>query len=106
MSSGAEEGGVNLAIAEKAIEDIIQERGRQDAKWGRQDHEPSVWLMILGEEVGEATKAALEAKFGEGGERDWQHSMREYRSEMVQVAAVAMAMIESVDKNELAACNE
>ncbi len=48
--------------------------------------------MILGEEVGEANKAALEAKFGS-------KTLAEYREELVQVAAVAVAMIQCLDRN-------
>ena len=68
------------------------ERCKQDRKWGVQDHSPADWLMILGEEFGEASKAALEARFGhnDGG--------RNYRKELIQVAAVAVAMIESLDR--------
>lgn len=67
--------------------DIQAERERQEAKWGEQNHDPFVWLAILMEEVGEVGKATVE--------RDW----REYRAELVQVAAVAEAMILSTDRN-------
>lgn len=69
------------------------ERERQEAKWGQQNHHPFHYLAILGEEVGEANKAAVQA-FGEGGE--W----IEYRKELIQVAAVAVAMIECFDRNQ------
>ncbi len=81
---------------------ISDERIRQDAKWGVQNHTPAVWLMILGEEVGEANKAALEALAPCGspiGQREqW---LREYREELIQVAAVAVSMVECLDRNEL-----
>ena len=76
----------------KILNEVRQERKRQDEKWGEQNHNPADWLMILSEEVGEASKAALEAKFvhDDGGLR--------YRKELIQVAAVAVAMVESLDR--------
>lgn len=71
----------------RAQRDISRERMRQDEKWGQQNHDPFVWLAILLEEVGEAGKAAIE------------HDAHGYRDEMVQVAAVARAVIESFDRN-------
>lgn len=62
------------------------ERRRQDTKWGVQDHLPEKWITILMEEVGEAAHGRLE------GDR------LNYREELVQVAAVAVAMIESLDR--------
>ena len=66
---------------------IRNERSRQEAKWGQQNHDPLLWLAILGEEVGEANKAAIE---GEGGK---------YCKELVEVAAVAVAAVESYYRN-------
>lgn len=80
--------------------EIQDERKRQDEKWGEQNHEPPDWLMILGEEVGEVNKAALETHFGDI--KDWS----EYRKELIQVAAVAVSMIESLDRNENAPSNK
>lgn len=75
------------------LEEIAKERNRQDEKWGEQNHSPADYLTILGEEVGEANKAALEAKFAG---KPWD----DYRKELVQVAAVAVAMIECFDRNK------
>lgn len=73
--------------------EVQRERERQEMKWGRQDHAPAFWMLILGEEFGEAQKAALEASWGGGA------SWADYRAELVQVAAVALAAIESLDRN-------
>ena len=76
----------------KIFEEIEGERYNQDQKWGEQNHLPSIWTDILMEEVGEVSKAILEATFGDG-------SWNEYRKELIQVAAVAIAMLESFDRD-------
>ena len=75
------------------IEEIRAERVRQDEKWGEQNHPPFIWLVVLGEEVGEACEAALEAQYGG-------KPLANYRAELVQVAAVALAAIECLDRWE------
>lgn len=77
----------------KALSNVLYERKCQDAEWGEQNHKPAEWLMILGEEVGEANRAALEAQFGG-------KDIIRYRDEMVQVAAVALAAVESFDRGK------
>lgn len=98
---------------EKILDEIRQERERQDSKWGQQNHNKPAWCMILGEEVGEVNRAALQSHFnyalpGEGMDLDDPVSSTkrrqnrwnaEYREELIQVAAVAIAMIESLDRN-------
>ncbi len=74
------------------VDEIKAERRRQDEKWGEQNHNPEWWMVILMEEVGEASETILEAKFGD-------RSLDKYRQEMIQVAAVALAAIESFDRN-------
>ena len=67
------------------IANILRERDRQDEKWGAgRTLSPEMWLTILMEEVGEAAKAALEGSAN-------------YPVELTQVAAVAIAAIESYD---------
>ena len=85
---------------ENVFDAVRKERIRQDAKWGEQNHAPMEWLPILMEEVGEASKEALELYFmidtpGGNAER-----VARYRNEMVQVAAVAISMIECLDRND------
>lgn len=77
------------------IEEVLAERRRQDEKWGEQNHQPVEWLMILAEEVGEANKAALEMYFDH-----YYDAYRGYREELIQVAAVAIQMIESLDRGK------
>ena len=66
--------------------EVQAERDLQDLLWGVQEHPPFMWLSILGEEFGEVCKAANES------------ALRDYRSELVQVAAVAVAAIEAYDR--------
>ena len=74
------------------IGQVIEERKRQDEKWGPQDHTPHYWLSILLEEAGEAAKAMIADTV------DWQ----KYRKELVQVAAVAVAAVENLDAQIMA----
>lgn len=87
---------------ESVLEEIRKERKRQNKKWGEQNHEPFTYLAILGEEVGEANQAAIEAhNFGKNDKPVWDDKkLTLYREELVQVAAVAVAMIECYDRNK------
>lgn len=70
----------------QAFMEVRDEMARQRATWGEQNHDPYAYLVILMEEVGEASQAAVKAQF-EGG------SIDRYEEELVQVAAVAVSMI-------------
>ncbi len=75
----------------QVLAEIAAERDRQDRRWGEQNHGPALFFAILSEEVGEVAKeiAESQARPLEGGN---------YRAELVQVAAVAAAMIEAYDR--------
>lgn len=79
-----------LGYAEEstALADVAAERRHQDTKWGEQNHTGLYWLAILTEEVGEVAKALITDNAGAA----------EYRAELVHVAAVAVAAIESLDR--------
>lgn len=77
--------------------EILQERERQIVKWGVQNHKPIEYLSILMEEVGEVAREALENHFTDFYPT---HSLDNYRKELIQVAAVAVAMIESLERNQ------
>ena len=79
--------------------DITQERENQVKKWGVQNHSPVEWLAILMEEVGEVSREALEYHFHKFYKADGQ--LERYEKELIQVAAVALAMLESLSRNEL-----
>lgn len=72
-----------------ALDDVYAERCSQDRKWGPSEDRPAPSLRILIEEVGEVAKAMQE-------ETD-----AELRAELVQVAAVAVAMVEGIDRGDV-----
>lgn len=85
------------------LELVAEERRRQEKKWGEQNHDPFLYLTILGEEYGEACEAALRSRFpGKVDEADRELVMatirNDLRMELVQVAAVAVAMLECLDR--------
>lgn len=74
----------------RVLSDVAAERRRQRDRWGEQlEHPDLVWSAILGEEVGEATQAALHDTFGG-------KAAGTLYAEVVQVAAVAVAWLEAL----------
>ncbi len=73
-------------ILERIIENVVEERIRQDNTWGKlNDYEPSQWLTILVEEVGEVAKEILTMPYDEPAEK--------YLQELTQVITVSVAAI-------------
>ena len=67
---------------------IAKERKRQDDKWGAdRDLNDGMWLAILVEEVGEASEAILK-------------DLPTLKDEVIQVAAVAIAWLENLERRE------
>ena len=78
-----------------ALLDVLDERKRQDEKWGEQNHSPYIYLAILLEEVGELAQAILHSQFGgKAGGFD------NVRKEAIHTAAVALAIIECLDRDK------
>ncbi len=71
---------------------VIWERRRQYQKWGQQSHSPAVWAVILGEEKGEVDRAVLE------------HDGETLREELIQVAAVALAVASGLPEPKMIPC--
>jgi NTP pyrophosphatase (non-canonical NTP hydrolase) len=67
--------------------DIDSEREKQLDQWGDQRHSSHTWVTILVEEIGEAAQAALKGQ------------LENWRLEMIQIAAVAVAALEDFDRN-------
>lgn len=98
------EGQFSPLITGRVLDEVFKERERQDLKWGQQNHSVPEYLMILGEEVDEANKEALEEYFAEKGPQPSDSEPHaadytEYRKELIQIAAVAVSMVECLDRN-------
>lgn len=76
-----------------ALMDVSAERRRQTAKWGVQSLTWPEWILVLTEEVGEAAQAVNDA-YWHGAE------LGHLREELVQVAAVAVQIIEAIDADQ------
>lgn len=71
--------------------EVLAQRDYQDNRFGIRTMDPTLWLPILGEEVGEVNKAVVEIVFEQADKQN-------LRDELIQVAAVAIAMIEDLDR--------
>lgn len=80
-----------IAVAD----DVLDERIKQNIKWGKQNHPYTVWLAILMEEVGEVAQAMQE-----GSAHHKKSDASDLYSELIQVAAVATAIAEQVLDDE------
>lgn len=77
---------------------VLNERLRQNRKWGEQRHDLGTWLQILIEEVGEVAQA-MQTHKGWGKDTDASNLYEE----LIHVSAVASAIAEQVmeqDENE------
>lgn len=74
---------------------VLQERYRQNLKWGRQEHGKGNWLAILIEEVGEVAQAM---QSGSPSSKD--SDANNLYEELIHVAAVASAFAEQVYRNK------
>ncbi len=80
-------------------DEILDERAAQDAKWGEQNHSPLAYFAIFAEEAGEVAKDVVELTFARSEHKRKQH-LKNMRLELVQTAAVAVAMIQALDRQE------
>lgn len=81
----------------RPLADVQNERDKQDKKWGEQNHDPVTWVAILMEEVGELAQTAIETEFVGMGKHGGVESIR---MEAVHVAAVAVAIVECLDRDK------
>jgi len=102
------------------LEEVSQERVRQDAKWGEQNHPDGTgddWAMCSGQHIGWAEEAADDARrrCQEASTKPWgdtfalilneevaeafaESDPSRLREELLQVAAVAVNWIEAIDR--------
>lgn len=93
-----------MSLTFQVTDEVQEERRRQNRKFGVQDHPIADWFLILGEEVGEAQREACEHVFRlrfPDHYPDDPERLHRLRKELIEVAAVAVAMVESLDRNEL-----
>lgn len=76
------------------LDEVARERLAQDEKWGVQDREDLKWLAILVEEVGEVADE-LNSQWAPPS-----IGPKRLREELVQVAAVAVAWVEAIDRRQ------
>ena len=79
---------------------IAMERIKQDIKWGEQNHNPERWLAILAEEFGEAGKAICELIPTSKRTYNKQVCLDNLEYELIQIAAVCVAWVECIRRNE------
>jgi hypothetical protein len=80
---------------EKHIHNVKAECQKQDTKWGIQNHNAVEWIAILTEEVGEAARESVDFHFG-----NREGALDRLKEELVQVAAVALQALESINRQE------
>ena len=86
---------------------VKEERKRQDKLWGEQNHHPIAWISILTEEVGEAAKESNDLYFRNKGKGEQSLfpvetlqavRIEKLKEELIQVAAVAIQAVESIER--------
>jgi hypothetical protein len=86
-----------------ALNAVVDERIRQELRWGIQRHSWPEWTCILTEEFGEAAQMANQLLWANGATAIQLATLRE---ELVQSAAVIVAMIEHLDEIAVTGPNE
>jgi hypothetical protein len=92
------------------LQDIASEREQQDAKWGQQNHpngtsrHQAVWRDLYRNRCDDAARAGhltwLDILLEEVYEAAAEEEVAELRAELVQVAAVAAAWAEALDRGQ------
>ncbi len=77
-------------MAMSVYDEVKAERRKQDAQWGHLVCSPFVYATVLAEECGEVARAVHDIRFAKGSRAD-------LRAELIQVAAVAVQIVERID---------
>lgn len=75
------------------LDDVADERQRQDEKWGISAREPLSWLAIAAEEFGEVAEKVVKGWVPPENDFD----AAGYRDELIQLAAVCVSAVECFD---------
>jgi NTP pyrophosphatase (non-canonical NTP hydrolase) len=87
-----------MSVTPLVLAAVLEERVRQDQRWGIAGERrlpAGTWLAVLTEEVGEVANSMLEHD-GELAGMAFERFSSELELELVQVAAVALAWLESL----------
>lgn len=72
---------------QEVLEEVRAERARQDAKWGGPEHddghEQAIWVRLIDDRLAYPEDA---------------NGCKEYRQDMIEIAALAVAAVESFDR--------
>lgn len=82
------------------IKRVLDERQRQNEKWGEQNHNAVEWIAILGEEFGEASKEAVDFHFCNKGTKEQAKILENLKTELIQTATVAIQIVECIERNQ------
>lgn len=86
---------------ESILDEIREERKHQDNKWGGADHDdthdPYVWTAFITTYLGHSISDFV-IEFGNPGVEGQKARLRKFRYNMVKVASLAVAAIESIDR--------
>ena len=94
------------------LSDVYEERDRQDSRWGQQNHPDGTGDKITCKFDADRARRRCQTAFA-AGTGTWRHVLEEevfetfaevdpvaLRAELVQVAAVAVAWIEAIDRRQ------
>lgn len=89
-----------MTISKTILNELNYERMRQDLLHGKDSmHTPFVWLSIILEELGEASRAAMQgSSWREGTVQVGDFRGSAYREELIHTAASCIAAIECLDR--------
>ncbi|HET6916630.1 MAG TPA: hypothetical protein VFH56_11125 [Acidimicrobiales bacterium] len=107
-----------LPKSARVLAEVSEERVRQDAKWGEQNHfdgtghDPTGFIQVRHHIDPDDARTDCEASFSRG-RGSWRHILTEefaeamaeadpgrLRAELIQVAAVAVAWVEAIDRRK------
>ena len=83
-------------VIDKIFKKIVNERNRQNIKWGFPQHNSlTMWGVILGEEVGEVMKEICDITNGSATD------IENLKTELIQVASVCVNFLEHLEAKEV-----
>lgn len=85
--------GLQIMAHHQEIYDVMEERLRQNAKFGPQNHPPMGWHAIMAEEMGEVAKEVVELSFSGKAADD-------YYKELKEAVAVGLAAMQNYNQRK------